>query len=264
MYESTTIDRVQRRETSVPQYNSYSAYSGRVSNYSEVPNYTPNIRSTYQVPNDIYMQAPVSDNVAPVNNYEAQYMNQQVNSYQQAPSYQQAQNYQTYANNATYAEPTFNAGYQAPTYNYANTYQPTYTTGYQAQNYYAQAQNNVASYQYSSMDQAVYAPEYEKIAPQKSRSKNKMTKLLIAVYFFIIAVCATLIIVNVVAATGATEVSAATAATAAYSADTVYYTVDQNGNSEVLEKTAKVVDYEYDTTTNWFDGLCDKVGEIFG
>ena len=80
----------------------------------------------------------------------------------------------------------------------------------------------------------------------------------------IVAVCAALIIVNVVAAAGATQATAATVADSVYTSDSVYYTVDEGGNVTEMAKTEQIVDYKYDTTTNWFDRLCDKIGNILG
>ena len=106
--------------------------------------------------------------------------------------------------------------------------------------------------------------EYEKTIPQKSKAKNKTTKALIAVYFLIVAIAAALIIVNVVAAASAATVTAATVETAAASEDAVYYTVDDNGSISEMAKSEQVVDYVYYTSTNWFDRLCDKIGNILG
>ncbi len=256
MYEAPVME--QRR--TVPVNNVNNTYSSRVSNGNrQVPNYTP-YRSIHNVQNDVYMRPVTSDNVKPVNPYENQQVQQNAQVYRQAQTYNQAQSCQ---------QPTYRSMYTAPVVPqqqvYTQNYQQQYA-GYQTKaNYYNQQAyiNSAVSYQQPAVKQS----EYEVVAPEKTakKPKNKMTKMLIAVYFFIIAVCATLIIINIVAAAGNTTVSASTENEAiTYVSGETYYSVAQDGSKAELQNIGLVDTYEYDTTTNWFDVLCDKIGKIFG
>ena len=207
-----------------------------------VQNMTPNRMPSYQPQNDYYTQVQ-SDNInMNVNAYDMSGMVQQnVANYSQAMNYYPYYNEQQYFNNVSANVETH------PTH----FYQPAQT-------------NDYMYYQAPQMGQINQEYEYEKTVPQKGKIKNKTTKMLIAVYFLIVAIAAALIIVNVVAAAGATTVTAATVEEPAYSVNSVYYTVDSNGNVSEMSKTAQVIDYSYDTSTNWFDRLCDKIGNILG
>ena len=206
-----------------------------------VQNITPNRLPSYQPQNDYYMD-PQSDNVnLNANPYEMYQMVQQNANYYQQASYYPYYNEQQYLNNVS-----------------ANV--ETHPT-----NYYQQAPQNTNMYYGYAQPVGQVAPqenEYEKTLPKKSVGKNKRTKALIAAYFFIVAVCATLILINVFTAAGTATATAATVSDSVYSADSVYYTVDENGNVTEMTKAAKVVDYKYDTSTNWFDSMCDKIGNI--
>ncbi len=231
------------------QYNVRVRESGYTSLYSRVQpqvrpvqNLTPNRMPSYQPQNDYYTQVQ-SDNInMNVNSYDMSNMVQQnVANYSQAMNYYPYYNEQYYNNNVS-----------------ANV--ETHPTSF-----YQPAQNNDYSYyQAPQMGQINQPYEYEKTVPQKSKAKNKTTKALIAVYFLIVAIAAALIIVNVIAAAGATTVTAETAAEGIYGSDAVYYTVDESGTVTEMAKTEQVVDYKYDTSTNWFDSLCDKLGKFLG
>ena len=119
-------------------------------------------------------------------------------------------------------------------------------------------------YQAPQMAQYAQEYEYEKTVPQKSKIKNKTTKALIAVYFVIVAIAAALILVNVIAAAGATTATAASVDAVVSAEDVVFYTMDEAGNVVEMTPSEQVVNYVYDTSTNWFDRLCDKIGNILG
>jgi FtsZ-interacting cell division protein ZipA len=262
MYEAPVME--QRR--TVPVNNVNNTYSSRVSNGNrQVPNYTP-YRSSHNVQNDVYMRPMSSDNVKPVNPYENQQVQQNAQVYRQAQSYNQAQSYQ---------QPTYRSMYTAPVVSQQQYQQQAYTNnnyqqqyaGYQTKANYYNQQSYVNSSALTYQQPAVKQSEYEVVAPEKTakKPKNKMTKMLIAVYFFIIAVCATLIIINIVAAAGNTTVSASTENEAiTYVSGETYYSVAQDGTVAELQNIGLVDTYQYDTTTNWFDTLCDKIGKIFG
>lgn len=246
---------VLEREQVQNQYNVPVRESGYTSLYARVQpqvrpvqDLTPNRMPSYQPQNDYYTQVQ-SDNInMNVNPYDMSNMVQQnaVNYTQSMPNYSQAVNYYPY--------------YSEQYYNNVSANVETHPT-----NFYQQAQtNDYMYYQAPQMGQINQEYEYEKTVPQKSKAKNKTTKALIAVYFLVVAIAAALIIVNVIAAAGATTATAATVADTAYSAESVYYTVDENGEVSEMAKTAQVVDYSYDTSTNWFDKLCDKIGSFLG
>ena len=240
---------VLEREQLNNQYsNQYARRVGYTSIYptqnverQSVQNMTPNRIPSYQPQNYDYMNVQ-SDNIdMNINSYDlSQSVQQNAGYYSYYPYY----NEQEYLNNVSANVETH------PT----NYYQPV-------------QQNTYMDYGYAYAPQVgQVAPQdngYEKVLPQKGKAKNKRTKALIAVYFMIVAICAALIIVNVVAASGATA-TAATVADSVYTSDAVYYTVDENGNVTEMAKTEHIVDYNYDTSTNWFDRMCDKIGNILG
>ena len=245
------LDREQQQNT---QFNRPVMRDGYVSLYAQqeqrqaapVQNMTPNRLPSYQPQNDYYMNQQ-SDNI-----------NMHANPYDMYQMVQQNANYYAQSNYAPYYN-------DQQYYNNVSANVETHPT-----NMYQQAQvqqNDYMYYGYSAPQMGQVVPEnngYEKTIPQKSKAKNKTTKALIAVYFLIVAICAALIIVNVVAAASAATATAATVETGAYNAESVYYTVDESGNVTQMEKTAQVVDYKYDTSTNWFDKMCDKIGKLLG
>ena len=241
---ASVLDREQANTQSrMPNPGYTSLYSQRVQPISRpVQDMTPNRMPSYQPQNDYYTNVQ-SDNIdMGVSAYDMQNMIQ----------HNAAQFAQTYSYNPYYYEQQYYNNVSANVETHpTNFYQPVQT-------------NDYAYYQAPQMGQINQEYEYEKTIPQKSKAKNKTTKALIAVYFLIVAIAAALIIVNVVAAASAATVTAATVETAAASEDAVYYTVDENGAISEMAKSEQVVDYVYDTSTNWFDRLCDKIGNILG
>ena len=218
-----------------------SLYSQRVQpTVRPVQDMTPNRMPSYQPQNDYYTNVQ-SDNIdMSINSYDMQSMVQ----------HNAAQFAQVYNSNPYYYEQQY--------YNNVSANVETHPT-----NFYQPVQNNDYMY-YQAPQMGQINQEYERTIPQKSKAKNKTTKALIAVYFLIVAIAAALIIVNVVAAAGTTTVTAATVESAAYTNDAVYYTVDEAGTVSEMAKSEQVVDYVYDTSTHWFDRLCDKIGNILG
>ena len=242
----SVLDREQVNYQNTNQYNmrtvGYTSLYPTRNVEQPVQNMTPNRLPNYQPQNYDYMNVQ-SDNInMNVNSYDmAQMVQQNANYYSYYPYY----NEQQYMNNIVANVETHPTNYyqQAQLYEYANS-------GY--------------AYSQPVVQAAPQENGYERVLPQKSKAKNKRTKTLIAVYFMIVAICAALIIVNVVAAAGTTQATAATVADSIYSSDSVYYTVDENGNVTEMAKTEQIVSYDYDTSTNWFDRLCDNIGNILG
>ena len=227
----------------MPTLGYTSLYSQRVQPVSRpVQDMTPNRMPSYQPQNDYYTSVQ-SDNIdMNVSAYDMQSMVQH-NAAQFAQSYNYNPYYyeQQYYNNVSANVETH------PT----NFYQGTQTADY-------------SYYQAPQVGQMAQEFEYEKTLPRKSKAKNKTTKALIAVYFLIVAIAAALIIINVVAAASAATATAATVESAEYTNDAVYYTVNESGVVTEMTKSEQVVDYSYDTSTNWFDRMCDKIGNILG
>ena len=79
---------------------------------------------------------------------------------------------------------------------------------------------------------------------------------MIAVYFLLVALIASLVITNVVMFNEEPVVEAETAAET--SEEVIFATVTEDGTTESLT-TDRLTGYEYDTTTNWFDRFCDML-----
>ena len=237
------LDREQvNTQYSMPNLGYTSLYTQRVQPMSRpVQDMTPNRMPSYQPQNDYYTNVQ-SDNIdMNMNGYEMQNMVQH-----NAAQFAQAYNYNPYY-------------YEQQYYNNVSANVETHPTHY----YQNASTADYSAYQAPQMGQYSQDYEYEKTVPKKSKAKNKTTKALIAVYFLIVAIAAALIIINVFAAAGAATVTAATVENTAAN-DTVYYTVDAAGNVTEMAASEQVVDYVYDTSTNWFDRLCDKIGNILG
>ena len=238
-----SVDMLEREQMNAPtrEYGYRSLYAQRVApEIRPAQDMTPNRMPSYQPQNDYYTQVQ-SDNI-----------NMNVNSYDMYNTIQQDATY--FAQGAAYY----------PYYNdqqYLNNVSASVET--RPSNYYQPVQyNDNMYYQASQMGQI--NQEYERTIPQKSKTKNKTTKVLIAVYFLVVAIAAALIIVNAIVASGAKTATAATVESEAYANDAIYYTVDENGTVSEMAKTEQVIDYTYDTSTNWFDRLCDKLGSFLG
>lgn len=93
------------------------------------------------------------------------------------------------------------------------------------------------------------------------RTLNAKSKMLIAVYFVLVAVIASLIIANVVAFGGA-SVEAQAPAEAAYNEEALNMAVTADGSVVEMKEVRYLENYGYEKNTNWFDSFCDWVAGI--
>lgn len=156
----------------------------------------------------------------------------------------------------------YNNGYNAPGAGYyasenesREAYRASYDNSY---NYEAPVQAAPA-YDTSSYDFSAYSMQKEG-KQKKAMRLNTKAKVLIALYFAIIAIVVTLVLVNVVIGGSA---AAATEEPSAYSEDADMYFVGADG-SEVALSSQGGAAYTYDTQTNSFDEFCDWLGEQVG
>ncbi len=147
-----------------------------------------------------------------------------------------------------------NAGY-APETAEREAYRASYDNRY---NYEAPMQAAPA-YDTSSYDFNSYSMKKEGKQKRAMRLNTK-AKVLIALYFAIIAVVITLVLVNVVISGNE---AAATEEPSAYSEDAVMYFVGEDGTQVALNGQGDAA-YTYDTQTNSFDEFCDWLGEQVG
>ena len=138
---------------------------------------------------------------------------------------------------------------------YYDAYRASYDNRY---NYEAPVQAAPA-YDTSSYDFSAYSMQKEG-KQKKAMRLNTKAKVLIALYFAIIAIVVTLVLVNVVIGGSA---AAATEEPSAYSEDADMYFVGADG-SEVALSSQGGAAYTYDTQTNSFDEFCDWLGEQVG
>lgn len=96
---------------------------------------------------------------------------------------------------------------------------------------------------------------------REKRTLNAKSKMLIAVYFVLVAVIASLIIANVVAFGGA-SVEAQAPAEAAYNEEAVGMAVTADGSVVEMSEVKYLENYGYETSTNWFDSFCDWVAKV--
>lgn len=102
--------------------------------------------------------------------------------------------------------------------------------------------------------------EYE-TKKRAKRTLNAKSKMLIAVYFVLVAVIASLIIANVVAfGGGSVEAQAPTEAT--YNEEALNMAVTADGSIVEMSEVRYLEGYEYETSTNWFDSFCDWVANV--
>ena len=102
--------------------------------------------------------------------------------------------------------------------------------------------------------------EYQAKKPAK-RTLNAKSKMLIAVYFVLVAVIASLIIANVVAFGGG-SVEAQAPAEAVYNEETLNMAVTADGSVVEMQEVRYIENYGYEKNTNWFDSFCDWVASI--
>ena len=205
-------------------------------------------------------------------------------------AYGQSRYTQSYYDNATdngYYRNDNQNGYQNNYYNqsydsydtYSRDYNQNFGAGYRYQDGYA-AQANAdyaAPQEYSGYYYRDNSEGYVRQNPtmnqsvdnsgksySKKKSKlNTKAKMLICVYFFIVAVIATLLIINMATA-GTGAVSASVEEGVTYNEEAMGYAVDADGNVIELQPMENVAEYDYDTNTGGFDNLCDSIAKIFG
>lgn len=93
------------------------------------------------------------------------------------------------------------------------------------------------------------------------RSLNAKSKMLIAVYFVLVAVIASLIIANVVAFGGG-SVEAQAPTEAVYNEEALNMAVTADGSVVEMTEVRYLENYGYEKNTNWFDSFCDWVANI--
>ena len=129
--------------------------------------------------------------------------------------------------------------YTAPRYDYRDSYRS----------------DDDSEYRYEQ--RSSFSPiEYSAPAQAKKTVRHAKSKFLIAVYFLLVALIASLVITNVVMFNEEPVVEAETAAET--SEEVIFATVTEDGTTESLT-TDRLTGYEYDTTTNWFDRFCDML-----
>lgn len=102
--------------------------------------------------------------------------------------------------------------------------------------------------------------EYE-TKKTKRRTLNAKSKMLIAIYFVLVAVIASLIIANVVAFGGG-SVEAQAATEAVYNEEALNMAVTADGSVVEMNEVRYLENYGYEKNTNWFDSFCDWVANI--
>ena len=158
-------------------------------------------------------------------------------------------------NNANAGYTGYDNGYRAPENESREAYRTSFDNRY---NYEAPVQA-APVYDTSSYDFDAYSMKKEG-TQKKAMRLNTKAKVLIALYFAIIAIVVTLVLVNVVI--GGSE-AAATEEPSAYTEDAAMYFVSADGTEVALDSQGGA-SYTYDTQTNSFDEFCDWLGEQVG
>ncbi len=129
--------------------------------------------------------------------------------------------------------------YTAPRYDYRDYYRSDYDDEYR--------------YEQRSSFEPI---EFSAPAPAKKTVRHARSKFLIAVYFLLVALIASLVITNVVMFNEEPIVEAESAAEP--NDEAVFSALTEDGTTESLT-TDRLTGYNYDTTTNWFDEFCDML-----
>lgn len=129
--------------------------------------------------------------------------------------------------------------YAAPRYDYRDYYRSDYDDEYR--------------YEQRSSFEPI---EFSAPAPAKKTVRHARSKFLIAVYFLLVALIASLVITNVVMFNEEPIVEAESAAEP--NDEAVFSALTEDGTTESLT-TDRLTGYNYDTTTNWFDEFCDML-----
>lgn len=124
---------------------------------------------------------------------------------------------------------------------------------------------NAQAYDFNAGYNAPQTSAFEHVEYQTKktgkRTLNAKSKMLIAVYFVLVAVIASLIIANVVAFGGG-SVEAQAPAESAYNREALNMAVTADGSVVEMNEVRYLENYGYEKNTNWFDSFCDWVANI--
>ena len=156
--------------------------------------------------------------------------------------------------------------YVAPGQRFENPVQADPYVGFERQNFgYRDYNASTNAYDFNSGFAAPQATTFEHVEYQTKkngkRTLNANSKMLIAVYFVLVAVIASLIIANVVAFGGG-SVEAQAPSEATYNQEAVNMAVTADGNVVEMGEVRQLENYRYEKNTNWFDSFCDWVVNI--
>ena len=199
------------------------------------------------------------------NAFDTYYDQNSARDFQQGSTqaYEQSMNNQNW-NGYDYNQQPTQYDYRQNDYSYNQSYDPNYQDqqyyNYPQQNYYVSNSNGYVRSNPTRFQEPTTQPTRE--AKKKSKL-NVKAKLLIGVYFFIVAVVAVLLLVNMATA-GTGKVSASVDDNISYNAEAVEYAVDSQGNVVAMPPMENVTNYTIQTNANWFDTMCDKISKIFG
>lgn len=166
-----------------------------------------------------------------------------------------------YENNDTY-------GYDNRSYYGYGDYTQNYNDLSQQNQYQQNAYYNAYENRTSGINQSAYAEnnyvqdfDYDNAQVKSGTKTNSKAKMLIAVYFIIVAVIASLIIANVVAF-GNGNVNAEPNEVQNYNQEALNMAVLEDGSIVQLQEGTYLESYDYNVQTNWFDKLCDWIADI--
>lgn len=171
-----------------------------------------------------------------------------------------------------YATPAYNAPSADP---YAQYGQDRENFGMRnANSYYApqeavsaipQTENREQTYAYvqptrfgTGLESGVY--HSENVRTKKRQKLSARTKMCFAVYFFIVLVSMTLLLINIAGAN--TQALAEQPQQPQLDTSAVNYVVNQDGSVTQIEDNAPVIVFEEERQTNWFDNMCDEFSKL--
>lgn len=177
-------------------------------------------------------------------------------------------------------------------YERTNEYEPSYRNDYYAENPYRELDTYPAQRRATEEDR--YVQRYENVdygyneydcmanentfrpielsdidMPAKSavkkHSKLKMnwslkSKILVGVYFSLVALIVAMLLINALPSASAQGTAAAPAAQETISEQGYTRTSNEAQKQSGVQQNAG---YTYDTETNWFDKMCDNIGNVF-
>lgn len=170
-----------------------------------------------------------------------------------------------------YQQP-INQGYMPPNNGYPQGDQINMQNNNGYMNYSSQPnvvnnnQANIDMYNMGNYDNFNYNNQYNQNVgkPAKKEKLNTKAKLLIAVYFFIIAVVATLLFINLAIAQNTQTSASANDPVKPYNTEAVSNATGEDGQIVDMGSLPPIVNYEYEVEQSWFEKMCDKIGKIVG